>query len=251
MRIKDAVGVITGAAAGIGREVALELARREVHGLALVDYRGSVVEVARNINTLAEDWISFSFRGDVTDDEFRRTVFRETEQRCGPVSICVGAPACRRGQSGHVQLETAVLSPVSWALEMVEAIGRCQTDDDHRTRREVTLRGVVVLFGAELLFHHQPHPVCATAKARIRQARKLLMAEAHDYGIACAMVLSKGFGFPALHRGGGRFRETVFPTLSMAPLTSPKTIAQAVCRAIANSTDRGFASEDVLWPGLG
>jgi NAD(P)-dependent dehydrogenase (short-subunit alcohol dehydrogenase family) len=126
MRIRDAVPVITGAAAGIGRAVAFELARREVHGLALVDHRESVAEVARAINERAEDWVCFSFRGDVTDVEFRRTVYRETIQRCGTVNICVPASACRRGESLHRQVETEVISPVSWALEMVADIGRSQ-----------------------------------------------------------------------------------------------------------------------------
>src|SRR5262249_26428698 len=49
MKIKDAVVVITGAAGGIGRAVALEFARRGAAGLALVDHNEAIHDVGREV----------------------------------------------------------------------------------------------------------------------------------------------------------------------------------------------------------
>jgi len=48
--IRGNVAVITGAAGGIGRALALDMARRGAAGMALVDASDRVVQVAREIN---------------------------------------------------------------------------------------------------------------------------------------------------------------------------------------------------------
>ena len=50
MNIKGSVAVITGAAGGIGNALAVELARREAAGLALVDQTAGIHEAAKEIN---------------------------------------------------------------------------------------------------------------------------------------------------------------------------------------------------------
>ena len=50
MDVAGKVGVITGAASGIGRAVAIELARRKVRAMALVDLGETVDSVAEEIN---------------------------------------------------------------------------------------------------------------------------------------------------------------------------------------------------------
>ena len=47
MEIRNSIAVITGAASGIGRAVAMELARRGARMLALVDLSDQVVETAK------------------------------------------------------------------------------------------------------------------------------------------------------------------------------------------------------------
>ena len=53
MNIKGAVAVITGAAGGMGRALALEMAKRKVTGLALVDHSEGVQQVAKAVNDFA------------------------------------------------------------------------------------------------------------------------------------------------------------------------------------------------------
>ena len=52
MNMNGAVAVITGAAGGIGRALALEMVKRKVAGLALVDSSDAVHQVAKAVNEL-------------------------------------------------------------------------------------------------------------------------------------------------------------------------------------------------------
>ena len=81
MNIKGSVAVVTGAAGGIGRALALELAKRKAAGLALVDQSVGVQQVVKAINELAGGEVAFGYSGDATDGEFRRRVYREMAER--------------------------------------------------------------------------------------------------------------------------------------------------------------------------
>jgi 3-oxoacyl-[acyl-carrier protein] reductase/17beta-estradiol 17-dehydrogenase/3alpha(17beta)-hydroxysteroid dehydrogenase (NAD+) len=58
MKIQGKVAVVTGAAGGIGEAVALELAKRGVKAVALVDRARNLVEAARLINDKIGRWPS-------------------------------------------------------------------------------------------------------------------------------------------------------------------------------------------------
>src|SRR5689334_12613485 len=140
MNIKGAVAVITGAAGGIGRALALEMAKRHVTGLALVDHSETVQEVARAVNDFAGKTLAFGYSGDVTQESFRQRVYKEMAEKHGPVNICVPAAGITRDslavkmdkQAGRVTiypveqfrqvLEVNLVAPVYWALEMVAGI---------------------------------------------------------------------------------------------------------------------------------
>src|SRR6266403_826905 len=96
MNIKGAVAVITGAAGGIGRALALELAKRKVSGLALVDQNETVQQVAKAVNELAGSTVAFGYSGDATSSEFRERVYRDMVKKYGRVNICVPAAGITR-----------------------------------------------------------------------------------------------------------------------------------------------------------
>ena len=74
MEFEGKVAVITGAASGIGRAVAIDLARRNIRAMALVDMGEVIDGVAAEINTNARRQIAYPYRGDVTDEAFRASV---------------------------------------------------------------------------------------------------------------------------------------------------------------------------------
>src|SRR6516225_6723283 len=96
MKIQNKVAVVTGAASGIGEAVALELAKRSVKALALVDRVPGVTEVARRINDVVGRPITEAMIGDTTDERFRSHVYDQVLDRHGIVNICVPAAGITR-----------------------------------------------------------------------------------------------------------------------------------------------------------
>src|SRR6266704_466088 len=96
MNIKGAVAVITGAAGGIGRALALELVKRKAAGLALVDQSDAVHEIAKALNDLTGNLVAFGYSGDVSNEDFRRKVYQQMLGKCGRVNICVPAAGITR-----------------------------------------------------------------------------------------------------------------------------------------------------------
>jgi NAD(P)-dependent dehydrogenase (short-subunit alcohol dehydrogenase family) len=96
MDIAGKVAVITGAASGIGRAVAGELARRNVRALALVDIGDNINTVADEVNAAAGRRVAYAFRGDTTDDAFRASVFDTISSQFDTVTMCVPAAGITR-----------------------------------------------------------------------------------------------------------------------------------------------------------
>ena len=141
MEVAGKVAVITGAASGIGRAVAVELARRNVRALALVDMGENIGTVASEINAEAGRQVAHPYRGDTTDEAFRAEVFDSISSECDTVTMCVPAAGitrddARRGAliaiSGKARiypverfkqvLDVNLVAPVYWAVEMVVRI---------------------------------------------------------------------------------------------------------------------------------
>ena len=74
MNIADKVAIITGAASGIGRAVANELAERNIKAMGLIDQDENVLRVARSINDMYGGPVAEGVVGDVTDAAFREGV---------------------------------------------------------------------------------------------------------------------------------------------------------------------------------
>lgn len=229
MNIEDTVALVTGAASAVGRAVSLELARRNVHGLALVDHDPSLARFTQTINQQAGDWICVSFCGDVKDPEFRKAVFEQTREACGTINVCV--PICRLSNTPE-ETESELIGPVLWAHELVAALAAS------RRRQEVasiSQEGMVVFTTSSTFMNHPPPEISASVRSRINSATVSLLIEAEQHGIGCAAVLRDNS--PA-----GILLERLVPARFVDQETTPEAIAEAICFMIANAPSRKVTS---------
>ena len=123
MNIKGAVAVITGAAGGIGRALALELVKRKAAALALVDQSDAVNEIAKALNEMTGSPVAFGYSGDVSNEDFRRKVYQQMTEKAGHVNICVPAAGITRdGLAVKIDKETKKVSiyPIDTFRQVME-----------------------------------------------------------------------------------------------------------------------------------
>src|SRR5437899_1631831 len=266
MKIKDAVAVITGAAGGIGRALALELAKREVGNLALIDHSESVQQVAKAVNDLAEETLAFSYTGDVTDSDFRKRVYQEISEKCGTVTICVPAAGITRDslavkvdkqtkrssiypiETFRQVLEVNLIAPVYWALEMVAGIAQGRAQEGLKRWQPLEpLQGMVVFIGSVSSLGNKGQIAYAATKSGLEGAAATLMMEAVFHGVRCG-ILHPGYTDTPMVRALGEkyIAENIIPRTQLRRLIQPEEIADAICFMISNAAVSGS-----LWADAG
>ncbi len=267
MNIKGSVAVITGAAGGIGRALALELAKRKAAGLALVDMSDGVQQVAKAINELAGSEIAFGYSGDVTNGDFRKRVFEEMAAKHGRISICVPAAGITRDSlavkidkaSGKVSiypvekfrqvLEVNLVAPVYWALEMVAGIaGDRARKGLKRWEPTEPLQGAVIFIGSVSSLGNKGQIAYAATKAGLEGAAATLMMEAVYHGIRCGVIHPGFTDTPMVRALGEQFiGEQIIPRTQLRRLIQPEEIADAICFMISNAAVSGSLWADAGW----
>lgn len=267
MSIKGSVAVITGAAGGIGRALALELAKRQAAGLALVDRSDAVGEVGKAINELTGKDIASGYAGDVTDAEFRRHVYKDMAAKHGLVNICVPAAGITRdGLAVKIEkgtnrvsmypveqfrqvMEINLVAPVYWALEMVAAIAESRAKRGLK-RWEPTepLQGAVILIGSVSSLGNKGQIAYAATKAGLEGAAATLMMEAVFHGIRCGVIHPGFTDTPMVRALGEQFiTEHIIPRTQLRRLIQPEEIADAICFMISNAAVSGSLWADAGW----
>lgn len=267
MNIKDAVAVITGAAGGIGKALALDLAKRGAKGLALVDHAEAVHELARDINKTTRSDRALGFKGDVSGDAFRKSVYREVAERFGPANVCVpGAGITRDGlavkqdkTSGGISIypietfrqvvEVNLVAPVYWAMEMVAGVA------DRRARQGLKrwepaepLQGAVVFIGSVSSLGNKGQIAYASTKAGLEGAAATLMMEAVFHGIRCGIIHPGYTDTPMVRALGEAFiAQHIIPRTQLRRLVQPEEIADAICFMISNAAVSGSLWADAGW----
>lgn len=267
MKIKDATAVITGAAGGIGKAVAIELANRGARGLALVDQIETVQDVAKEINTHAGRTVAVGYSGDVTSQDFRTKVYAEAEAKFGRVGICVPAAGITRDRLAvkldketrkvtvypielfRQVVEINLVAPVYWGLEMVAGIAQDRVRQGLK-RWEPTepLQGAVILIGSVSSLGNRGQIAYATTKAGLDGAAATLMMEAIFYGVRC-VIIHPGYTDTPMVRALGEplIQEHIIPHTQLRRLIQPEEIADAICFMISNPAVSGSLWADAGW----
>jgi NAD(P)-dependent dehydrogenase (short-subunit alcohol dehydrogenase family) len=267
MNIQGKIALITGASGGIGRALALEMAKRGIGQLTLVDQSAEVLELSRLVNELMGRTVAVGYSGDVTDPIFRTNVYHDTRDKFGPVSICVPAAGITRDdlavrmdkQKGEVVVyplekfrlvtEINLIAPVYWAMEMVAGIA----EDRHRQGKgawqaEEHIQGVIIFIGSVSSLGNKGQIAYAATKAGLEGAAATLMLEAMYHGVRCGVIHPGYTDTPMVRALGGEFiKERIIPRTTLKRLIQPAEIADAICFMISNSAVSGSLWVDANW----
>lgn len=269
MEIRDKVAVVTGAASGIGRAVAVELAKSGVAALAMVDASDSACAVAAQINDRNGRTLAHPFVGDVTDAAFRRSTFDGIERKAGDVvRICVPAAGITSdGLAVRIDktvgkavmypeetfqrvIEVDLKAPTYWALEMASRIA----EDRHRQglgrwdgQTELVM-GTSIFIGSVSSLGNKGQVAYAAAKRGLEGISATLMVETMFYGVRCA-VLHPGFTDTPMVRAlpAEYIKKHILPQTQLERLIHPEEVARAVCFMISDSAVGGELWCDAGW----
>jgi NAD(P)-dependent dehydrogenase (short-subunit alcohol dehydrogenase family) len=267
MEFVGKVAVITGAASGIGRAVAVEMARRNVRAMALVDMGEAVDNVAADINRNAGRKVAWSYRGDVTDEAFRASVFDDISREVDNVTICVPAAGITRDDlavridknTGKARIYPAerfkqvidvnLVAPVYWALEMIGRIAENRAALGlRRWQPEEGMQGAIVFIGSVSSQGNKGQISYASAKAGLEGAAATIMKEAVFHGVRCG-VIHPGFTDTPMVRamGDDYISKNILPFTQLSRLIRPEEIADAICFMLTNSAVSGELWADAGW----
>lgn len=267
MEFEGKVAVITGAASGIGRAVASEMASRDVRAMALVDMGEAVDAVAMEINTKAGRRIAWAYQGDVTDEAFRASVFDSIGSETETATICVPAAGITRDdlavridkETGKARiypadrfkrvLEVNLVAPVYWALEMIGRIAENRAARGlKRWQPSEGMQGAIVFIGSVSSQGNRGQISYASAKAGLEGAAATIMKEAVFHGVRCG-VIHPGFTDTPMVRALGEdyIGKNILPYTQLNRLIRPEEIADAICFMLANSAVSGELWADAGW----
>lgn len=261
------VAVVTGAAGGIGQALALDLTKRGVKGVALVDYSERVADVAKACNDQAQRTVAHAFIGDTSNERFRNDVFQTMAEAAGTPTICVPAAAITKDglavridkETGEVKLypvedfrkvvEINMIAPVYWAMEMVGGIAMQRKRQGlKRWHPDEGIQGAVVFIGSIASVGNKGQISYSSTKAGLEGAASTLMAEAMYYGVRCS-VLHPGFTDTPMVRALGLdyINTKVLPQTQLKRLIKPEEISDAICFMLSNSAVSGELWADAGW----
>jgi len=268
MEINGRVAVITGAASGIGKQVAFELAVRGVKALALVDRTEAVNEVAQFINDrVGKSLQAVPYMGDVTDEAFRQSVYDKISARYGVPTICVPAAGITRDalsikidkasgkatiyplEQFRLVLEVNLVAPVYWGLEMVARIAEQRLQRGlKRWDPDEGVQGTIIFIGSISSQGNKGQISYAATKAGLEGAAATLMLEAIYHGVRCGVIHPGFTDTPMVHALGEDYiNKSVLPQTLLRRLIRTEEIADAICFMISNSAVSGELWADAGW----
>ncbi|HZV34317.1 MAG TPA: SDR family NAD(P)-dependent oxidoreductase [Verrucomicrobiae bacterium] len=267
MNIKGKVAVITGAAGGIGRAVALELAKRGAAHIALVDKTEAVHTLAIELNNQTGVSTATGYAGDVTDETFRSWVYEDMRVKHGLVQICVPAAGITRDglavkydkqaekivmypmKTYRLVTEVNLIAPVYWALELVAGVAEYRRQKGlKRWEPSEGMLGSIIFIGSVASHGNKGQISYSATKAGLEGAASTLTAEAIYHGVRCG-VIHPGFTDTPMVRALGEdfIQQNIIPQTQLRRLIMPEEIADAICFMISNAAISGSLWADAGW----
>ena len=267
MQIQGRVAVITGGASGIGRAVSLELARRGVRKIALVDQSEQTEIAAEQLNNEITSEVAVPYRGDVTEDAFRSRIFDEMRENYGIVNICVPAAGITldalavkiNRETGKADIysqekfrrvvDINLVAPVYWAMEMIARIAEDRyLHGLKKWQPDESVQGTVIFIGSVSSQGVKGQVSYASTKAGLEGAAATLMKEAIYYGVRCGVIHPGFTDTPMVRALGDDYIEShILPDTQISRLIRPDEIADAICFMISNSIVSGELWADAGW----
>lgn len=267
MLINNRVAMITGAASGIGRALAFEMAQRGAKAIGMIDMNEDIVDIAEQINEGVGGKVALPFHGDVTNRDFRKSVYDQVSDQYGMVTICVPAAGVTRDalavkvnkDTGSAQIypeetfrlvaEIDLVAPIYWALELVARLA------EYRHRRGLRrwdpaegVQGTVIFIGSVSSQGNKGQIAYASSKAGLEGAAATLMKESIYYGVRCGVIHPGFTDTPMVQALGEDFiKKNVLPDTQLGRLIRPEEIADAICFMITNSAVSGKLWADAGW----
>ena len=267
MDIAGKVAVVTGAASGIGRAVAKELAQRNVRAMALVDMGENIEKVVEDINAGAGRRVAYPYQGDATDEAFRASVFDSISSLFDTPRMCVPAAGITRDDlavridknTGKPRIypierfrqvvDVNLVAPVYWALEMIGRIAENRAANGlKRWHPSEGMQGSIVFIGSVSSQGNRGQISYASTKAGLEGAAATIMKEAIYYGVRCGLI-HPGFTDTPMVRamGDDYISKHILPFTQLSRLIRPEEIADAICFMLANSAVSGELWADAGW----
>ena len=267
MEFSNKVAVITGAASGIGRAVAIAMARRGIGAMALVDMGESISAVAAEVNTLACREVAFPYMGNTTDEAFRASVYDDISAKKGIPSFCVPAAGITRddlairmdkvtGKARIYPLEKFQLvvdvnltAPVYWALEMIARIAEDRAAKGlKKWHPSEGMQGAIVFIGSVSSTGNKGQISYASTKAGLEGAAATIMTEAVFHGVRCGLIHPGYTDTPMVRALGEDFiAKNILQYTQLGRLIDPAEIADAICFMLSNSAVSGELWADAGW----
>jgi 3-oxoacyl-[acyl-carrier protein] reductase len=266
MEIAGKVAVITGAASGIGRAVAVQLAQRNIRALGLVDRGENIGAVAEEVNKQAGRAVAYPHKGDVTNSEFRASVF-DAMGKFDTVRMCVPAAGITRDElavridktTGKSRIyaeelfkqviDVNLVAPVYWALEMIGRIAEQRAAQGLKKWQPAEgMQGAIVFIGSISSQGNRGQISYASTKAGLEGAAATIMKEAVFHGVR-AGVIHPGFTDTPMVRalGDDYINKNILPFTQLGRLIRPDEIADAICFMLTNSAVSGELWADAGW----
>jgi len=267
MKFSGKNAIITGAASGIGRATSRALIDNDIQLLGAIDRNEMIKDLAKETNDKAGREIVVPFVGDVTNDDFRKSVYAEMKERFGPVHICIPAAGITRDalavkrnkETGMVEtysrnlLEEVftinLVAPILWAMDAVASVAEDRMAKGlKRWEPAEGMQGAIVFIGSVSSAGNKGQISYAAAKAGLEGAQSTLSKEAIFYGVRCS-IIHPGFTDTPMVRamGDDYIEKNILPYTQLKRLLRPDEIADAICFMLKNSAVSGSVWVDAGW----